>query len=110
MAILRSPDFFPHRVEERCARQFGTCHPSHPTIEQLLKSGDWLVGGDLEVLEPVRWNDGLDQYRLTPRELRAKYKELKVRIHTMRLLAIVNETLWTSVIGLKLYKLNNKSH
>jgi hypothetical protein len=26
-------------------------------------SGDWLVGGDIEVLERITWNDGLDQYR-----------------------------------------------
>lgn len=40
------------------------------------ESGPFCVGGDLEVLERIRWNDGLDQYRLTPNELRAKYKEL----------------------------------
>ena len=39
-------------------------------------SGDWLVGGDLEVLERIRWDDGLDQYRLTPNELRQKFKEM----------------------------------
>lgn len=37
-------------------------------------SGDWLVGGDLEVLERVRWNDGLDEYRLTPEELRKEFQ------------------------------------
>ena len=40
------------------------------------ESGDWLVGGDLEVLERIHWNDGLDQYRLTPKELRQKFKEM----------------------------------
>ncbi|KTG04763.1 hypothetical protein cypCar_00023723 [Cyprinus carpio] len=43
----------------------------------VLESGDWLVGGELEVLERIRWNDGLDQYRLTPRELKQKFKEMK---------------------------------
>ncbi len=43
----------------------------------VLKSGDWLVGGELEVLEQIRWNDGLDQYRLTPRELKERFKEMK---------------------------------
>lgn len=37
-------------------------------------SGDWLVGGDLEVFERIRWNDGLDKYRLTPNELRNEYQ------------------------------------
>ncbi len=26
-------------------------------------SGDWLVGGDIEVLDRIKWNDGLDGYR-----------------------------------------------
>ena len=42
----------------------------------IFDSGDWLCGGDLEVLERIKWNDGLDQYRLTPNELRAKFKEM----------------------------------
>lgn len=41
-------------------------------------SGDWLVGGDIEVLGKITWDDGLDQYRLTPKELRARFKELGV--------------------------------
>ena len=45
----------------------------------IYESGDWLCGGDLEVIDRIRWNDGLDQYRLTPNELRARFRELKVR-------------------------------
>nr|CAG4644136.1 EOG090X09V8 [Lepidurus arcticus] len=40
------------------------------------ESGEWLAGGDLEVLERIRWNDGLDEYRLTPSELRKKFQDL----------------------------------
>ena len=76
VAILRAPEFFEHRKEERCARQFGTTHPNHPYIQMIMESGDWLVGGELEVLERVRWNDGLDQYRLTPSELKKKFHEM----------------------------------
>lgn len=32
-AILRKPEFYHHRKEERCSRQFGTCHPDHPCIK-----------------------------------------------------------------------------
>jgi hypothetical protein len=39
-------------------------------------SGDWLVGGDIQVLERITWNDGLDQYRLTPNELRSRFREM----------------------------------
>lgn len=38
------------------------------------ESGDWLVGGDLEALERIKWNDGLDTYRKTPNELRAEFR------------------------------------
>ena len=39
-------------------------------------SGDWLVGGEVETFERIQWNDGLDKYRLTPNELRKKFREL----------------------------------
>jgi len=42
------------------------------------ESGDWLCGGDLEVLERIYWNDGLDEYRLTPMELRAEFRKRNV--------------------------------
>uniref|UniRef100_A0A4W5N431 3'-phosphoadenosine 5'-phosphosulfate synthase 2a n=1 Tax=Hucho hucho TaxID=62062 RepID=A0A4W5N431_9TELE len=77
VAILRQPEFYEHRKEERCARQWGTTCPQHPYIKMVMEGGDWLVGGDLEVLERIRWNDGLDQYRFTPRELKQKFKEMK---------------------------------
>ena len=33
VAVLRDPEFFPHRKEERCCRQFGTCNQGHPYIK-----------------------------------------------------------------------------
>ena len=38
-----------------------------------MESGDWLAGGDLEVLDRVVWGDGLDQFRLTPNQLRRRF-------------------------------------
>jgi len=76
IAILRTPEFYEHRKEERCSRQFGTANTGHPYVKMIYDSGDWLVGGDLEVLERIRWNDGLDEYRLTPNELRAKFRQM----------------------------------
>ena len=40
------------------------------------ESGDWLVGGEVSVLGRITWNDGLDQYRLTPGELREKFRSM----------------------------------
>ena len=33
VAILRDPEFYPHRKEERSARQFGLTHEGHPYIK-----------------------------------------------------------------------------
>lgn len=76
VAILRRPEFYYQRKEERLARQFGTSNPNHPYAKQVYESGEYLVGGELSVIERIRWRDGLDQYRLTPNELRSKFKEL----------------------------------
>nr|XP_033798763.1 bifunctional 3'-phosphoadenosine 5'-phosphosulfate synthase 2 isoform X2 [Geotrypetes seraphini] len=76
VAILRYPEFYEHRKEERCGRVWGTICTKHPHVKIVMESGDWLVGGDLEVLEKIKWDDGLDQYRLTPRELKKKFEEL----------------------------------
>eukprot|EP00092_Neocalanus_flemingeri_P023279 GFUD01025240.1.p1 GENE.GFUD01025240.1~~GFUD01025240.1.p1 ORF type:complete len:644 (+),score=218.70 GFUD01025240.1:192-2123(+) len=75
-AIIRDPEFYEHRKEERCARQFGMFNDGHPYIKMISESGDWLVGGEVEVLGRIKWNDGLDHYRFTPTELRAKFKEM----------------------------------
>ncbi|XP_053959176.1 bifunctional 3'-phosphoadenosine 5'-phosphosulfate synthase [Anastrepha ludens] len=76
IAIMRKPEFYYQRKEERVSRQFGTSNEDHPYIKLIAKEGDYLVGGELEVLERIRWNDGLDQYRLTPNELRQKFKAM----------------------------------
>lgn len=44
-------------------------------FQMVMESGDWLVGGDLQVLDKIRWNDGLDNYRLTPTELKQEFKK-----------------------------------
>ena len=76
-AIIRDPEFYEHRKEERCSRQFGMFNDGHPYIKMINDSGDWLVGGDVEVLGRIVWNDGLDQYRLTPNELRQTFREMR---------------------------------
>lgn len=40
------------------------------------ESGQFLVGGDLEVIDRITWNDGLDAYRLTPNEIRHRLKAM----------------------------------
>ena len=33
MAILRTPEFYEHRKEERCSRQFGMANTGHPYVK-----------------------------------------------------------------------------
>lgn len=76
LAILRRPEFYFHRKEERCGWQFGTTNRNHPSVKMIYDSGDWLVGGDVEVLQRIRWNDGLDNYRLTPNEIKEECRKM----------------------------------
>ncbi|XP_042513731.1 ATP sulfurylase 2-like isoform X2 [Macadamia integrifolia] len=74
VGILRSVQIYKHNKEERIARTWGTTAQGLPYVEEVIRlAGSWLIGGDLEVLEPVKYNDGLDHYRLSPRELRKEF-------------------------------------
>jgi len=75
-AIVRSPEYYAHRKEERCARQFGMYNQGHPYIKMIEESGDWLVGGEVDVLGRITWADGLDKYRLTPGELKDRFRQM----------------------------------
>ncbi|XP_078448327.1 ATP sulfurylase 2-like isoform X2 [Wolffia australiana] len=74
VAILRGVEIYRHNKEERIARTWGTTASGLPYVEKAIeRAGEWLIGGDLELLEPIKYNDGLDQYRLTPAKLRAEF-------------------------------------
>ncbi|XVF63716.1 hypothetical protein PTKIN_Ptkin09bG0108500 [Pterospermum kingtungense] len=74
IAILRSIQIYKHNKEERMARTWGTTAPGLPYIEEVITpAGNWLIGGDLEVLKPIKYNDGLDHYRLSPKQLRKEF-------------------------------------
>ncbi|VDI31813.1 3'-phosphoadenosine 5'-phosphosulfate synthase [Mytilus galloprovincialis] len=100
IAIIRDPEFYAHNKEERCCRQFGTSNKGQPYVKMIYESGDWLVGGDLSVLERITWNDGLDEYRLTPLELRAEFRRLGTQclhfsyaiLYTMDMLLLMADT------------------
>ncbi|VDK79977.1 unnamed protein product [Litomosoides sigmodontis] len=77
VAVLEDGEIFEHRKEERIARQFGIIDPRHPAIKQILESGNWLLGGDVQVLKRIQYNDGLDCYRMSPLELRNIFTEAK---------------------------------
>lgn len=69
-----SVEIYKHNKEERIARTWGTTAPGLPYVEEVIApAGNWLIGGDLEVLKPIKYNDGLDNYRLSPKQLRQEF-------------------------------------
>lgn len=64
----------------------------------VMESGDWLVGGDVQVLDRIYWNDGLDSYRLTPTELKQKFKEMNAGMEQYSVVAPF-EPILTSLLG-----------
>ncbi|XP_047321927.1 ATP sulfurylase 2-like [Impatiens glandulifera] len=74
VGILRSIEIYKHNKEERIARTWGTTAPGLPYVDETITlAGNWLIGGDLEVIEPIKYNDGLDGYRLSPQQLRNEF-------------------------------------
>ncbi|KAL0385412.1 UNVERIFIED_CONTAM: ATP sulfurylase 2 [Sesamum radiatum] len=74
VAILSSIEIYKHNKEERIARTWGTTAPGLPYVEEVITpAGNWLIGGDLVVLKPIKYNDGLDHYRLSPQQLRKEF-------------------------------------
>jgi 3'-phosphoadenosine 5'-phosphosulfate synthase len=69
VAILRNPEIYKNRKEEIIARTFGVIDSGHPYIKHINSGGDWLLGGEVELLGRIKYDDGLDQYRLTAKEL-----------------------------------------
>jgi len=75
LAILRAPEVYDFRVREMIARTWGATDDEHPYMKYLLLPGKTsLIGGEIEMLGRIKYNDGLDKYRLTVDELRASFK------------------------------------
>lgn len=68
----------------------------------VMESGDWLVGGDLQVLDKIYWNDGLDQYRLTPAELKQKFKQMNAGTSHISIGACLVLRVYAEVMGNRL--------
>ncbi|GLU08080.1 hypothetical protein SLE2022_250060 [Rubroshorea leprosula] len=74
IAILSDIEIYKHPKEERIARTWGTTAPGLPYVEEAItNAGNWLIGGDLEVIEPIKYHDGLDRFRLSPAQLHEEF-------------------------------------
>jgi 3'-phosphoadenosine 5'-phosphosulfate synthase len=75
LAILRNPEIYVNRKEEIVSRIFGVVDAGHPYIKHIYSGGDWLMGGEIELLERIRYNDGLDRFRLTAKEVMKEFEK-----------------------------------
>jgi len=74
LAILRAPETYEYRAREVIYRTWGAQDDSHPYIKHMLAPGKThCLGGEVELLGRIRYNDGLDKYRLTVDELKAAF-------------------------------------
>jgi len=76
LAIIENPVYFDNRKEEISTRTFGTFSQKHPKIERIMAQGDFLVSGcKTRFVHEIKFNDGLDQYRLTPVQVNQAMKD-----------------------------------
>lgn len=75
VAILADPEIYNNRKEEIVTRMYGVIDPGHPYIKHIYSGGDYLIGGEVELLDRIRYNDGLDQWRKTALELLQEFEE-----------------------------------
>ena len=47
----------------------------HPYIEHIYTGGNWLIGGEIELLDKIMYNDGLDKWRLSAVEVMAEFEK-----------------------------------
>eukprot|EP00903_Cladosiphon_okamuranus_P011445 g10782.t1 len=73
VAVINNFEIYANRKEEIVARVFGVIDPGHPYISHIYSGGDWLIGGEIQLLDRIRYNDGLDQWRLTATEVREEF-------------------------------------
>lgn len=74
VAILRNPEIYENRKEEIVTRMYGAIDPGHPYIKHIYSGGDYLIGGEVELLDRITYNDGLDKWRKTATELLAEFQ------------------------------------
>ncbi|CAM9151383.1 unnamed protein product, partial [Ectocarpus fasciculatus] len=69
VGLLHNPEIYVNRKEEIVSRVFGVIDFKHPYIQHIYSGGDWLIGGEIELFEKIKYNDGLDKWRLTAPEV-----------------------------------------
>lgn len=75
LAIMHDVEIYANRKEEIISRLFGAMDEGYPYISQILKQGDYLIGGEVNVLDRIRYNDELDKWYKTATGLMDEFQE-----------------------------------
>ena len=75
VAIMRNVEIYENRKEEIVSRMYGVIDMDHPYIHNIYMGGDYLIGGEIELLDRIRYNDGLDKWRKTATELLQEFQD-----------------------------------
>jgi len=71
LAVIEEPEFFDNRKEEITTKTFGTRSVNHPKIARMEKQGEFLISGKkMRFCQRIKYDDGLDKYRLLPAEIK----------------------------------------
>jgi 3'-phosphoadenosine 5'-phosphosulfate synthase len=64
--------------KEWIARTWGIPIRRFPYVEEsIAHAGNWIIGGGLEFLEQITCNDGLDHYKISPKQLCEEFEKCK---------------------------------
>jgi ATP sulfurylase len=74
VAVLSLEERFAYDREKEANAVFRTTDPAHPGVAALLKQGEVLLGGPVEVLAPDIHTE-FGEYRFTPAQTRAMFRE-----------------------------------
>ena len=58
VAVINNFEIYANRKEEIVARVFGVIDPGHPYISHIYSGGDWLIGGEVQLLDRIRYKRG----------------------------------------------------
>jgi 3'-phosphoadenosine 5'-phosphosulfate synthase len=81
VAKIETPSYYNFRKEEICTKLFGTFSKDHPKIQKYFNQGDYLMTGkEIKFQDKITFEDGLDDLRLTPDEIKKLKSEKKADV------------------------------
>lgn len=77
VAQIKNVSTYPFPKEEVASKVFGTSSINHPKTAKYCNKTFCVTGESITFTEKLQFNDGLDNYRLSPEEIRKQIEDLK---------------------------------